>query len=391
MAKRNIRLGLIFGINEGWIAGTYYIMNLVEALKLLPRELQPHIVFLSNESSKQTIKALGYPSYSIKNPQKRKRNLWEAAINKPFVWLTGKDKITKMLSDRHIHALYPANLMPEFQHISNKIFWIPDFQHHHYPQYFSEQEIQARTSTFTKIAQKTNATLVLSSQAAKADFQQFYPDAQVAVEVLPFAVTHPPYKHLDIQSLKNKYHISKPYYIVTNQFWQHKNHWVVLQAIKHIKAANKHLDFQFVFTGKADDYRAPGFYSELIDYVKQHHLDEDISFVGFIERKEQLALMKHALTVVQPSLFEGWSTVVEDAKAMNQWLILSDIPVHREQNPANGWFFPPTDGKKLAEQLTQFYNQKPKAIPTDYRQNRYMMGEKFFRIIRNSMHNPSHA
>jgi hypothetical protein len=50
--------------------------------------------------------------------------------------------------------------------------------------------------------------------------------------------------------------------------------------------------------------------------------------VGFIDRAEQTMLLKNAISIVQPSLFEGWSTVVEDAKALNQYMILSDIPVN---------------------------------------------------------------
>ena len=33
---------------------------------------------------------------------------------------------------------------------------------------------------------------------------------------------------------------------------------------------------------------------------------------------DQLRLMKESLGVIQPSLFEGWSTVIEDAKALNK-------------------------------------------------------------------------
>ena len=41
-----------------------------------------------------------------------------------------------------------------------------------------------------------------------------------------------------------------------------------------------------------------------------------ISILGFISRQDQLSLMRDAIAVIQPSLFEGWSTVVEDCKAI---------------------------------------------------------------------------
>ncbi len=45
-------------------------------------------------------------------------------------------------------------------------------------------------------------------------------------------------------------------------------------------------------------------------------------FLGFIDRGEQLQLMKNSIAIVQPSLFEGWSTVVEDTKAMQSCNII---------------------------------------------------------------------
>ncbi len=44
-----------------------------------------------------------------------------------------------------------------------------------------------------------------------------------------------------------------------------------------------------------------------------------------------LVLLAHAVAVINPSRFEGWSSSVEEAKALGKPLIVSDIPVHREQ------------------------------------------------------------
>ena len=51
--------------------------------------------------------------------------------------------------------------------------------------------------------------------------------------------------------------------------------------------------------------------------------------------------MRHSLALINPSYFEGWSTSVEEAKSLGKRVILSDIPVHREQNPLMGIYFPP--------------------------------------------------
>ena len=80
---------------------------------------------------------------------------------------------------------------------------------------------------------------------------------------------------------------------------------------------------------------------------------DEIYFLGFIDRIDQLVLMENAMAIIQPSLFEGWSTVVEDAKALNQTLIVSDIPVHKEQLKDKGNYFAPNDYDELAQKMRE--------------------------------------
>ena len=50
MAKRK-RIGINFSYNEGWIAGSYYTLNLVSALNFLPDYQKPKLIVVSSKSS----------------------------------------------------------------------------------------------------------------------------------------------------------------------------------------------------------------------------------------------------------------------------------------------------------------------------------------------------
>jgi glycosyltransferase involved in cell wall biosynthesis len=58
---------------------------------------------------------------------------------------------------------------------------------------------------------------------------------------------------------------------------------------------------------------------------------------------------------LQPSLFEGWSTTVEEAKSLGKKLLLSDIAVHREQNPPESVFFDPKNSEELAAKMLKLF------------------------------------
>ncbi|MDX2221374.1 MAG: glycosyltransferase, partial [Rhodospirillaceae bacterium] len=92
-------------------------------------------------------------------------------------------------------------------------------------------------------------------------------------------------------------------------------------------------------------------YADLQKFVIERGLGGRIIHLGLVSSADLLDLFRHAAAVVQPSLFEGWSTVVEDAKAVGRPIFLTDLAVHREQSMAPNpfYFFPPGDATALAD------------------------------------------
>jgi len=65
----------------------------------------------------------------------------------------------------------------------------------------------------------------------------------------------------------------------------------------------------------------------------------------------RLVIAGACVAMINPSLYEGWSTSVEEAKSMGKTILLSNIAVHREQAPVRGLFFDPRNVEELAEKL----------------------------------------
>jgi len=87
--------------------------------------------------------------------------------------------------------------------------------------------------------------------------------------------------------------------------------------------------------------------------VKQYKLESNISFLGLVDYAIVKALMHKSLAVINPSLFEGWSTTVEEAKGVGKKVLLSNIPVHQEQKPERSYYFDPKRPEELAKLLLQ--------------------------------------
>lgn len=237
------------------------------------------------------------------------------------------------------------------------IDWIPDFQHNRMPEFFSKEECQNRTESFQSSA-KSNCPLVLSSNDCLMDFQKYYASSRKNVYVVPFvSYIEPELKGIGRKQERDiceKFSLQgKKFAVVMNQFWKHKNHIVVLQAIKKYFQNHPEDDFYFVFTGALNDYRNPEYIQSIKDSMEDVQIREHIKVLGFIDRMEQLVILKNAEYVIQPSLFEGWGTVVEDAKVLDKTILLSDIPVHREQKNDKCILFDPYDGDMLANLIAK--------------------------------------
>jgi glycosyltransferase involved in cell wall biosynthesis len=375
---QRIKIGLLFSYDENWIGGSYYIMNLIASLQLLPDESKPQLIILSKEKEDfDKIKEINYPfiKYLV---YKDYHNIVIKGINKlARIFFSKKDWIKK--TRINIDVLFPSKGDLSIGKISKHLYWIPDFQELHLPHFFPNTNLEVRKENRKKFA-NTNNHIVFSSFDALNDYQHFFPDNKTKNEVLNFAVHHPNFNDLN-ENILEKYNLKKEnYFFSPNQFWKHKNHTVILKALSQLKTQGQ-LDFKVAFSGKEDDYRNPAYFKELKEYVAQNNLNKEVQFLGFIDRKEQLYLMQNALAIIQPSLFEGWSTVVEDAKRINQHCIVSNLKVHQEQLGDKGYYFTPTDENELAALMCQFTKIKIAKPDFNYQENSKFFGINFLKII----------
>lgn len=346
------RVGIIYSYNEDWIGGAYYIQNLIRSLNYLPKTEQIQLHILANDKLvfEELKKVTGYPKMKFVSHAIH-YNKMETFINRVSFRIMKKKLISKKIE---LEWLFPLFDVPNhLKHINDLVFWIPDLQEKFLPNFFSEEDVKMRHDRYLNMIH-LNHRIVFSSQSALNNFDTFYPDSKNEKKVLQFAVVHPDLMEADIKVVKEKYRVIGDYFFSPNQFWQHKNHISIIKAVKILK--DKGVAVKVVFTGKEYDYRNPEYTTSLKQKVIDYKLENEILFLGFIDRIDQLVLMKNAQAVIQPSLFEGWSTVIEDAKALNQTLIVSNIAVHQEQLGDKGYFFSPNNYHELVQKMVEVIN-----------------------------------
>ena len=352
-----IRVGFLGIYSKEWIGGVNYLKNLLYALSVLPEKTLTPIVFIGHDADP-----------SIKKSFAPFAQVIEVSVLTPMSlnWLIWKISKRLLNTDLWLELLLRKYKIDVFSHsdiqrtfFSKSVNWIPDFQHLHLPKMFSIAEIKSRNRSFKKSIRFADL-VILSSKDAMSDLNTFAPESIKKVRVLNF-VAQPKRELLASNPLLEskvleKLEITEPFFYLPNQFWKHKNHKIVFEALAILK--NRGISPLLICSGRMNDYRSEGFFEELKQFVETHSIN--VRFLGLIDYDEVIVLMKKSIAVINPSLFEGWSSTVEECKAIGKSLILSNIAVHREQNPAGAHYFNPNDQNELANVIQELLSD---AVP----------------------------
>ena len=339
--------------------GLNYLKNLIFAISSLDdRRIEP-IVFLGRKADSDILR-LFEPYAKVVQTALLDRKSMPWYFHKVLFKLTGSlffvDRLMKMQGVRvisHADDIYgksPCKI----------INWVPDFQYLHLPNLFPGLDSGACTARLVKTIAHTDVT-VLSSYEALNDFNKIAPSAfKGKARVLQF-VSQPNEKTYERteekfrDTIEKKYGFKGKFFFLPNQFWAHKNHAVVFEAVRLLKESGR--EVLVICTGNIRDYRVSNqaYTDSLLEFITVHKLSDNIKVLGLIDYDDVLFMMRNSVAVINPSLFEGWSTSVEEAKSIGKKILLSNIKVHLEQNPPQGVYFNPDDPVMLSQLLIEVW------------------------------------
>ncbi len=387
-----LRIAFAYTHNEGWTAGAYYFKNLFYALRTLPEEIRPVIILLVRKKATGKefdelvlcVDEVLYQPVIVKNTSYirllnnlGKRLGFKLIKENPLSFFLKRHGVD-VLFTRGIHS--SSFLLPFLS-------WIPDFQHHHYPEFFDEGEIAMRDASFELVA-RTATRVVLSSGSALKDFIKFAPSAFAKARVISFVAQIPgEAMQQNPGYVCKKYCIPERFILLPNQFWKHKNHEIVIRALQIALILEPELTI--VCTGNTNESRDLGYFSKLLCHISTAGVRERMILLGLTPRLDLFSLMRKSVAVLQPSLFEGWNTTVEEVKTMGKRLIVSDIPVHREQKAPGAVYFDPVSAESLATALREIFTEghvgpdleMEKAAQESLRIRTDQYGNKFMAVV----------
>lgn len=375
---KNLKIAVLADQFINWGGGIDYIRLIINGLNTLRKNNNLDIeiyVFIPHKSNllvelknklKTVLNIFKKHKLPISSVIKKKylTKAFESSFEKDQIifYFAKHEKLNLLFEKKCIDIVLPTFNPFPIDFSINWVGYIYDFQHKYLPDFFTLDEIERRNNHFQSIVDKAK-TIFVNSKSVKNDISKFLKYTKsINIITLPFC----PYydeKIFNSEVDVSKYKLPSKYFLISNQFWKHKDHITAITAFKYFLDKEGVDNFGLVCTGQTQDERFPNYFDEIKYKISDLNLNNKIYVLGYIPKNEQLQILKNAIAVIQPTLFEGGpgGGAVYESVAYGIPSIVSDIPVNLEISDETITFFQHSNAIDLAIKMGILYkSEKPK-------------------------------
>ena len=337
---------------KAWTGGANYLHNLLSlCARYQPGRLTP-VLFVSEDTAHEDyakfekIVGLEIVKTPVLNAPRQRASMLSALF-------LGRDAdMTALFKTHGIDVVFESARFFGWRLGVPAVAWIPDMQHRKLPQFFSKASWIKREIGF-RLQILGGRRIMVSSHDARVDCEEYYPATKGRIGVVRFAI--PPIEAIDLKAaneLAASYNLPHDFFFMPNQFWRHKNHLRVIEALTILRQRGKRP--VIAASGMQLDPRDPTHVPKVVKAIEDNGLADQFRLLGMIPYAHLAQLMLASAAVINASLSEGWSTTVEEAKSLGKKLLVSSLKVHHEQLEDAGIFFDPLSPAAIADAIEQF-------------------------------------
>ena len=344
-----IRVAFTLIGGKHWTGGYNYLLNLVQQLARHQRgAVQPVLFFGTDVDPHESTPFAAVPDAQIVHSPLMDQRRRGASLSRALA--LGRDEPVEALFRSHgIDLVFESAQFFGSRLKQPAVAWIPDLQHRDLPHLFSRFGWWKRELGFRAQVGGGRAIMV-SSEDSRAACERYYPSTRGRTHVVRFAV--PPRALPTLAQARDtaaRYGLPDRYVFLPNQFWKHKNHLLVVEALRRLRERGRPL--VVAASGKQLDPRNPGHFESVEHAISQAGVAQDFRLLGLLPYEDLAPLAFGSLALLNPSHLEGWSTTVEEGRALGIPMVLSDLAVHQEQAGDAAIYFDRFSADALADAL----------------------------------------
>ena len=166
------------------------------------------------------------------------------------------------------------------------------------------------------------------------------------IRILPFIPSDYIYEAEDIEELP--YSIFSKYIFYPAQFWTHKNHTRLLQAIQKLK--EKGIIINLVLVGSEQNNE-----QTVENMIEQYGIQDQVKILGYVNNLEMVYLYKHARALVMPTLLGPTNIPQLEAFVLHCPVATSRIYAIPEQVGDAALLFDPLNVEEIAHCIERLW------------------------------------
>lgn len=298
------------------------IQEYANDLKLFLLVSQDQLVkYRDYRSQNVLIKVMGNAPSAI--DRMRKARDYRMGLRTP--WANYLDlTFSRLLTDHGISILHsPVQIFSRMDFGIPSILHIHDLQHKHFPEYFTEGDLRAREILYSASGILSSA-VVVSSEFSKIDLLRFLDIDSRKVHVIPVAANPDVLNGIQTfpaESARQFYRLPDLFGFYPAQFWKHKNHRILIEALAITKSRRPNLNLKLIFTGNTSSQEWQG----IQDHINEYGLESDIFALGIVPANHLGGIYQAAAFCIVPSLFEASSFPIIEAQLIGCPTLSSNV------------------------------------------------------------------
>lgn len=226
------------------------------------------------------------------------------------------------------------------------ICMVYDLQFMSFPHFFDKGDLEQRERSF-QAALKRAKFIVCLSQFTRETIIAMGGMPEQVIAIPPFCRQLPDVDTCHQARLLSSLGIAeKAFLLYPANFWPHKNHERLLRAFARYRAQYPASRLKIVLTGAEDTN------SERIRRMaSESGLAAHIVFAGFLPESDLVCLMKTAMALIFPSLYEGFGLPLLEAMQTGCPVLASRVAALPEVGDDAVLWFDPTDEESIKEAI----------------------------------------
>ena len=349
-----MRIGILHAASKCKGGGVYqYSLSIIEALKKC-REHEFFIFYTEPSFQKSEYETENCKTIFIRQEE----NLFFKSVRKLTALFNLKISLDKykVVKNYNLDLLIdPATTLIGYLLQMPYIVTIHDLMHKYYPNFpeYSFKIKVTRDLLYKKAAKYSLFTIVDSGQG-KEDLIRFYKIPKNKIKIIPCLLPPWIYKYKDItqtvtEELLLKYNLPDNFIFYPAQFWYHKNHIRLIQALSLIRQKYK-IKVPLVLVGSPKEN-----YQKTINLIKILNMNDQVIHLGYVSDKEIVALYKKATALVFPSLLGPTNIPPIEAMVLGTPVVCSNLFEMPNQIGNAGFLFDPFNIKDMAEKIYKIW------------------------------------